>query len=149
MKPHVKTAFLTQLSYEVRPDGVSYLTKPLRFYSHRFERTWEAPREFPTDRASAELFGFKLIGKSESPWVGHDFLFANGEVGLLGAGLVLFDLMRAEGETKFKSAVFSLVATFHHKAVKAYRAHRRGNTAAAKFLRLLNGDGFASVENRP
>lgn len=134
----LKTSFQTELDYEVKPDGWSYLVKPLRFFSHRFNRTWEAGKGFPTDRASAEFMGFKLIGKSERPWVGHDFLFATGDVGLFGAGIVLYDMLRVEGNGWFPSLIFSAFATIHPKAVKSYLAHRKEKTLAVKFLKGLS-----------
>ena len=105
------------------------------------------PKGFPTDLASARIGNWQLMGTTREAAVIHDYLYATGERGKLMADWAFYCVLRQAKTDRFRAALYTAAVLV--KGWGAYRAHRRGNTAAAKFLRLLNGDGFASVENRP
>jgi Protein of unknown function (DUF1353) len=105
------------------------------------------PKGFPTDLASAKMGNWQLMGTTREAAVIHDYLYATGERGKLMADLAFYRLLRQAKTDRLRAALYTAAVLV--KGWSAYRAHRRGNTAAVKFLRLLHGDGFASVENHP
>lgn len=105
------------------------------------------PKGFPTDLASAKVGNWQLMGNTREAALVHDYLYATGERGKVGADWAFYQLLRAAKIGRFRAGLYAgAVLLFGHRA---YRSHRRGNTPAVRFLRLLNGDGFASVENQP
>lgn len=105
------------------------------------------PKGFPTDLASARIGNWQLMGNTREAAVVHDYLYATGERGKIGADWAFYILLRAAKIGRFKAGLYAGAVLLFGQG--AYRAHRRGNTAAVRFLRLLHGDGFASVENLP
>lgn len=133
----MKSVILSELSTVLTANGMHELTVPFRFFSHRLNRIVEVPAGFPTDFASARIGNWQLLGHTERPAVAHDWLFATGEVGLILAGLVFYDLLRAEKETRWRSCLYALAATITPGARKAWKAHRRGTTPGARFVESL------------
>ena len=105
------------------------------------------PKGFPTDLASAKVGNWQLMGNTREAALVHDYLYATGERGKVGADWAFYCLLRAAKIGRFRAGLYAGAVLLFGQP--AYRAHRRGNTPAVKFLRLLHGDGFASVENHP
>jgi Protein of unknown function (DUF1353) len=130
----MKTAILTPLDLEKRGSW-HYVTKPFRFASARAYYVYEVPPGFPTDLASARVGNWQLMGTTEEPAVAHDYLYATGQAGKLGADLIFYDLLRAAKTPRWKAVPY--VAVVMIAAWPAWRAHRRGKTLASRFLRGL------------
>jgi len=146
-------AFLSPLF--TKPDTTlgsdfSRLVDPLRFYSRITGRVIHIPRGFPTDFASFRIGDLQLRGKTDRPAVVHDWIYANGNHRKWLADLIFYEACRSEGMGRFRAGLRCAAVLFAPAAHKAWKAHRRGITPGARFVKALtNGGGCGETENHP
>lgn len=143
-RPRTRPATLSRLDLEVNGTGWK-LTEDFRVWLP--PQIVTVPRGFPTDLASARIGNWQLMGTTREAAVVHDYLYATGERGKIGADLAFYALLREAKTDRFRALLYTAAVLL--RGWPAYRAHRRGNTPAVKFLRLLNGSDLNSVENQP
>lgn len=93
--------------------GTSRLTKPLLYYSERYERLFKVPAGFVTDYASIPRLlqlPFSKLGNHREAAVIHDYLYY-AETDYQGvtrkvADQVFYEAMLSKGVPKWKAATF-------------------------------------------
>ena len=146
-------AFLSPLF--TKPDTAlgadfSRLVDPLRFYSRITGRVIHIPRGFPTDFASFRIGDLQLKGKTDRPAVVHDWIYANGNHRKWLSDLIFYEACRSEGMGRLRAGLRCAAVLFAPAAHRAWKAHRRGITPGARFVKALtNGGGFSETENHP
>jgi len=142
-------AFLTQLFTKPGEGGFVHLVDPLRYYSRITGRVIHVPRNFPTDFASFRIGDLQLRGKTDRPAVVHDWLYASGTHRKWLCDLLFYEACRSEGMGRFRAGIRCAAVLFAPTAHRAWKAHRRGTTPGARFVRALTGGGdFTETEDR-
>ncbi len=145
--------FTTQLYSRPSPeDGQDFarLTERLRYESEILGAAVTAPRGFPTDKVTFRIGDLRIAGKTERAAVIHDFMYATGDWPKWVCDVVFYEACRSEGMSKIRAFFLRfLPVLLSKKARKAYDAHRRCTTPAARFLVASKGVKHDSVENLP
>ena len=150
--PHIKAAFLTELytdpAHDIGPEFSRIRNrKPFKFLSAIRGQVIEVPPRFPTDFASFHIGDLQLRGKTDKPAVIHDWLYAKGDTRKWLADIIFYEACRVEGMSKFRASIRFLAVFLTPAAHRAWRAHRRGNTPGAKFIKSLTFND--KTENHP
>ena len=144
--------FTTQIYSKAAPHiGAGFITLmvPLRYESRVMGCPVSVPRGFPTDLASFRIGDLRLAGATDRPAVIHDFLYARGSEWKSVCDLVFYEACRAEGLGRIRAGLRFLAVWASPTARKAWNAHRRGTTPAARFLKALNGPQIDNTTNHP
>lgn len=151
--PTVKAGFKGPIYSDPSPsDGKNFyrLTKALTYHSRITGRIVSVPNNFPTDFASFRIGDLELRGKTDRPAVVHDWLYASGVHRKWLADLIFYEACRTEGMGRIRAGLRCAAVLIAPTARKAWKAHRKGNTPGARFVRaLIGGPDFTSTTNQP
>jgi len=150
--PTLKPGFMGGLQTAPAPHigpTFSTLHEPLRFFSGIRGGMIHVPRGFPTDFASLRIGDLHLRGKTDRPAVVHDWLYASGDGWKCAADLVFYEACRIEGLGRVRAGLRFIAVLASPGAHRAWRAHRRGTTPGARFVKALEGPQIDSTTNHP